>query len=599
VSAVIAQASATVQVGDEPTPPQVVRTNLATNGSLETGTAGWSTYIGGTMSRVNEWAASGSWSRKCVKTATTMQGHIYLQAAAAAGITPGKRVTVGVTVRAVSALTVVVAARATFSGTPATGEGLGYAGAGGFRSVALAAGEVRRVVLGFVVPALQATQTALTNLGLQVTNNGGAVGATFYADAVSIELGETDGAYFDGSTPQTPTRRYAWTGPVFASSSTASTWPDYSALSTAPSSADLTLDETRAPFGALTATVPRSSVPAAGDPLSAPPTRAWFTHDVRYSGSITLGDLSRQLDAAAITTLSAWSAAITASGAASLQDLSERYGTDWGAGVLPTVRRRVAMFLRRVETARAADQATITACTGEALLTDYALVRKSALYSGPTLRDMVRLALGSAVPGAVPMFHGDVARNVVAADARRWEPGRTAWDWISAPLAAAGVRLWVGTDGVWNVGPVSGITSPVELLMQTDRTVTDVRDTIDRDADGYADAVVVTYDWTDDANIRHVSYDVAGSGTKVLSVRIQGAPNGPGEAGQRLVAAQRRARSMALPALPDPAAADALPGGTVRLLTAEDGTLVGRPSALAYSYPADTMTVTAREMETP
>jgi hypothetical protein len=53
------------------------------------------------------------------------------------------------------------------------------------------------------------------------TNN--TTAATFYVDDVMVELGAAPGSYFDGSTPDTATLDYSWTGTPHASTSTATT----------------------------------------------------------------------------------------------------------------------------------------------------------------------------------------------------------------------------------------------------------------------------------------------------------------------------------------------------------------------------------------
>lgn len=355
-------------------------------------------------------------------------------------------------------------------------------------------------------------------------------------------------------------------------------------------SADLVLDETRAPFASLDARVPAGSGADAADPLAVVPPVVRVTHELRRQGSRTLADLTADLGPGA--TLATWTAAWGPY--ARLSDASTANTTEWDAGhrLTAPVRRHVVMHLRRVQRSDAEAVLTLTAMSGEARLMDYALRTRGPLTSGPTVRDVVRLALGQAVPGARPVFGPTVGRQIVDAAARVWEPGRTAWDWCTPILAAVGYRLWCDPTGTWRVDPVEAITGE-PLTLSTAQTVRDVLAMVDRDAPGYADAVVVTYEWTDAAGTRRTQHVTAGNGRKVLAVRVDGAPNGSTEAAQRLAAALRRGRALEVPAVYDPAAA---PAAALTLLTA-DGTLTGTTTGVRWSLPSDEMTVTVRDVQ--
>jgi hypothetical protein len=213
-------------VPDGATGSTTTLTNWFSNGSLEVDSAQWSVYNGGTATRDNGWASSGAWSRKHVKTVTTTQGHIVLAPVAGTGIVPGSTVTMAVDVMSTTSISVSVAARATYTGTPATLEGASF-GAGGSTTLSLTAGVPQRGKITVTVPALQPTQSALVTIGLQINNNGGPVGTVVYADNASLHVGTTDGKYHDGSNTTVVTAAgqtvYAWTGTPFASPSTATT----------------------------------------------------------------------------------------------------------------------------------------------------------------------------------------------------------------------------------------------------------------------------------------------------------------------------------------------------------------------------------------
>jgi hypothetical protein len=197
---------------DASPPAGILRTNLATNPSVEVNTTRFSAYGGATVARVNTWATAGAWSYQATKTVTTQQGVIYLEPRA--DFVQGDQVTVGVDVVSPTAGVVYTAARIAKSGAPGSAEF-------GSIPVLLTAGATRRVTFTYTVPAPNAGGT-ITAVGFQVVDNGGAAGRVLRVDGVTIERGVTDGTRFDGDTPDTFTLDYAWTAAAHASTSTQS-----------------------------------------------------------------------------------------------------------------------------------------------------------------------------------------------------------------------------------------------------------------------------------------------------------------------------------------------------------------------------------------
>jgi hypothetical protein len=190
------------------------RINRATNGSVEVDLTKWGSYGTPTAVHSTEWAAAGSRSRKITTTAAAEQGNIYLEAAPAAGIAPLDVVTLAVTLMRPTSGTVTVGGRGTYAGTPSVISNAGF-GAGGVKNVTLTAGVPQRVVLTFTIPALQVTQTALNQFGLQTYLPSTApIGTVLYADALTIEKGATDGGFRDGASPG-----WGWDGAANASMS--------------------------------------------------------------------------------------------------------------------------------------------------------------------------------------------------------------------------------------------------------------------------------------------------------------------------------------------------------------------------------------------
>ncbi len=355
--------------------------------------------------------------------------------------------------------------------------------------------------------------------------------------------------------------------------------------------ARVVLDETRVPYAQLDATVPYDPGTVESlDPSGTPAARVRLAHEVRYAGSITLADLTALLGPGA--TIATWTALW--SGHSTLAAVTDAYEEPWNAGPrrMP-VRALMDLTLRRRAVTRSAAEVTITAASAEELLGDYALLSSTPLASGPTIRDVVRLAVGMAVPGTKVTFTAGVGSEVVAADARSWEPGRAAWDWCSPVLAAAGYRLWCDERATWHLAAASTYAAPGVAVLSTTASVADIVDTIDRDATGYADAVVVTYRWTDAAGASRVAYATAGTGRKVLAVTVDGPPNGSGEAAARLHTALRKARTLTVTAGYDPTLITAMPA----TLHAMDGDLTATTTAVTWALPEDTTTITLRDIE--
>jgi hypothetical protein len=202
--------------GDQPMIPG--RINRATNGSIEVDLSKWGNYASPTAIATTEWAAAGTRSRKITTNAAAEQGHTYIEPAPAVGIAPGDVVTVALTLmRPTTSGTVTVGGRGTYTGTPSVISNGGF-GAGGIKTVTLQAGVPQRVVLTFTIPALQASQTALTGIGVQAyLPSTVPIGTVLYADAVMLEKGATDGTFRDGTAPG-----WGWDGA--ANASAASGW---------------------------------------------------------------------------------------------------------------------------------------------------------------------------------------------------------------------------------------------------------------------------------------------------------------------------------------------------------------------------------------
>jgi hypothetical protein len=185
--------------------PTLLRTNLCTNPSFETNTAGWS---GGpsAWNNASSIAQSTAWSTVGVASlavttpgSATLEGCNFFVMSVAASTT----YTVSADVRAVSGRPITMHLR---DGTNAINAA----------SVAVSAGTTQRV------SATITTGASAPALGLLIAfSTDSTVGASaFNVDAVMVEQSATVGTYFDGSTASSGGNTYAWTGAANASTST-------------------------------------------------------------------------------------------------------------------------------------------------------------------------------------------------------------------------------------------------------------------------------------------------------------------------------------------------------------------------------------------
>ena len=199
---------------------EVLRTNLATNPSFESGVAGMGGAAGAagsaTVSVSSDWAASGTRSLKITGNGSIDYSGAYPWGGLGAdvltrmGVEAGKTYTVSADFyqSAVQTSPWPSAARAMWFG-PTTSPSDAWAKAEAPNIVG-----VSRISCTFTIPFGTTGMNAAFTLGTR-TGSG-------YYDNVLIEEGATAGTYFDGSTPNTGSRTYAWSGAPNDSASTES-----------------------------------------------------------------------------------------------------------------------------------------------------------------------------------------------------------------------------------------------------------------------------------------------------------------------------------------------------------------------------------------
>jgi hypothetical protein len=187
-----------------------------------------------------------------------------------------------------------------------------------------------------------------------------------------------------------------------------------------------------------------------------------------------------------------------------------------------------------------------------------------------------------------------LANARVPADAHTWLPGVFAWDFLTPLLQQSGLRLWNDEKQRWHLDLAGKITNDVVTLSYLD-TITDPFETVSLDK-LYFDAVVVTYKWRDAANVDHTEYDLAQQTDKpksVLNLTYETVYPGPGAAARVLNRAQGRGREYEIEAVSD---FNVTPGFQARIDLESAPIQSGVVSAVSWSFPADRMRVTTRDL---
>lgn len=235
-------------------------------------------------------------------------------------------------------------------------------------------------------------------------------------------------------------------------------------------------------------------------------------------------------------------------GGAPLGQLTNQLYRPWNAfGVRAPAPRRFDLFVTERTVDHVAAEITLRVASGEALLQLKGLV-DSVRYTntGPTtVRALTQFVLTRLLGATLEPGTEDAA---VAAEQTEWLPGVSGWEYLTAIVEQADLRLWCDERGRWRLTERAPLT-PGQLTLRTgpSGTLTSARDIISREREYAADAVVVTYRWTDDAGAQQLSYDVAGDATgDVYSIVREQRYPGPGAAESILRRSRGRGRELEL-----------------------------------------------------
>ncbi len=128
-----------------------------------------------------------------------------------------------------------------------------------------------------------------------------------------------------------------------------------------------------------------------------------------------------------------------------------------------------------------------------------------------------------------------------------WTPGQSLFDFLQPLINASGLRLFCDETRTWRLVDPAEYEVPGYVVAQTGHNATEGTDSITRNDDTWADAVVVKYVWTDANGETKSQYDIAGDPNgKTITREIEREYPGPGAAAAILASYEGRGRTQSV-----------------------------------------------------
>ena len=279
----------------------------------------------------------------------------------------------------------------------------------------------------------------------------------------------------------------------------------------------------------------------------------------------------------------------TAYGGGYVNTISSAYFTNYPALINSNYRRSFDLTLRSRTIDVAAATMTLELASDEALLQDFGLV--SSLPFAPGILDLRTIVQGILAQVGDYLVDGTTTA-VVPTDSATWAPGVSAWDYLQPLVQAAGLRLFCDEKRNWYLVTASYVSAGTIDLREAG-TMTAATDSISRDDDLWADAVVITYTWTDALGATQLAYDTASvtGYSKVKHITKERPYPGAGAAAALLARTTARGRASEVSALSN---YQTTPGQACTIVLNSFTTQAAYISSVTWAHPGDEMTIKTR-----
>lgn len=366
-----------------------------------------------------------------------------------------------------------------------------------------------------------------------------------------------------------------------------------------PTDATITLDESWTPYAraALVCPLPPADVLDRIDPRVSPAPRVRVQVRRAAAQERTLADMPAIVPATTLEDLSTAFAGMT------LADVSELLGDPYEDPARPDLSavRTFDLQLRARTVDWVAGTMTLDLTSDEMSLQDFARFETITTRLTPptttSLATLVRWGVGL-IGGTFDA--GTVLDAVIDSTTVIWNLGEELWDFLDGHVRAANRRLWCDEDRRWRLTePLTGTSGDPVVITRPKALV----DTLSRDpSDGYGDANVVIYQWTDAEGAQQRAYGYSYQSFTQPVTRVQRWPNQVGTTPQAQAASsalqqriRSRGRAVVVEDIADPATT---PGRPLTVAGTAAPVTDAMVSAVTFAYPADRMTIRTRDAAT-
>lgn len=364
-----------------------------------------------------------------------------------------------------------------------------------------------------------------------------------------------------------------------------------------PTDAQVTVDESWTPYAraTLTCPVPQDDVLSRLDPRTA--TRVRLTQRRAVGASRTAAELPALLPG---PTAAAWTARHAGPPVWTVARLSALTGApyDTPPRLDLDATRTLDLMLRTRTVDHVAGTMTLELTSDEAALLDFA--RYDTDFT-ERLRPPTTTSLAALVRWALGLLGWQLDAGAVDATidptAVVWNLGESLWDFLDAHVRASNRRLWCDEQRRWRLSVPHTGTTGTPVVVERPTSAVDV---LSR-GQGYADTVVVIYEWTDETGEAQRVHGVSdwSTGQPVTLVQRWATPSTLAQATQAAAGLRRRAasrgRQVDVEAVADPGVTPGRPLVVTGTTTPLTDAMV---SAVTWSYPDDVMTIRTRDATT-